>query len=122
MVLANPDGMGEVSETDFSDERLSSAFREITPLLASTPAGTPVDIAHVSDPQVQGTLRALALDERPLPDWQDMETRLVSKRLDHEIDELESKLAGLEAGSESHSETLRRLIALQQEKRSTSSQ
>ena len=38
------------------------------------------------------------------------------------INSLEKKLEGLNSGSEAHSETLRRLIALQQQKRSTASQ
>ena len=47
-----------------------------------------------------------------------MKRRARLRRLDAEIDALESDLGRLAEGTQSHSETLRRLIALQQEKRS----
>ena len=42
------------------------------------------------------------------------------RRLDRQIADLEQELADMEPGSEAHSDNLRRLIALQQEKRSSS--
>jgi hypothetical protein len=41
------------------------------------------------------------------------------RRIDAEIDELEEKLARTEEGTQTHSDYLRRLIALQQEKRAS---
>ncbi|MEA1902490.1 MAG: DNA primase [Actinomycetota bacterium] len=122
VVLANPEGMGTVYAGDFSDERLAVAFTEIQDKLAGSNQGSPVDFSDVSDPQVQGLLRSLAMDERPLPEWVDVEARLRSKRLDAEIDDLEKRLESLESGTETHSETLRSLIALQQKKRSSGEQ
>ncbi len=62
--------------------------------------------------------RSLVLDTRPLPEWSDVKRRVRLRRLDAEVDLIEAELASMEAGTESHSESLRRLIALQQEKRS----
>jgi hypothetical protein len=47
-----------------------------------------------------------------------MLARVKERRLDREIDELQRVLAKMEEGSDDHSDNLRRLIALQQEKRS----
>jgi len=49
-----------------------------------------------------------------------MRERVRLRRIDTEIDELEAKLAGAEEGTQTHSDYFRRLIALQQEKRSSS--
>ena len=119
VILTNPPGMGhDLSASDFSDPRLAMAFTTIIDQLAAAEPGSPVDVSKVSDPEAQGLLRALVLDDRPLPQWSDMERRMLGKRLDHEIDEVEEQLRSLESGTEPHSETLRHLIALQQEKRS----
>jgi hypothetical protein len=64
-------------------------------------------------------IRGLALDPRPLPDWADMRQMVRLRRLDAQIDALEAKLDLEEQGTETHSDYLRRLIALQQEKRSS---
>jgi DNA primase len=117
VVLSNPPGM-DVSEADFTDTRLRTAFHAITGQLATTAPGTPIDPSVVAEPEVQSLLRRLALDSRPLPEWSDVKRRARLRRLDAEIDALESELAGMAEGTQSHSETLRRLIALQQEKRS----
>jgi hypothetical protein len=57
-------------------------------------------------------------DQRPLPDIEDMARLLTMRRLEAEIDDVEAEVAGMDENSESYSESLRRLIALQQEKRS----
>ena len=118
VVLTNPEGMGEVTVSDFRDERLAAAFEAVSTDLSATSPGTPVDITDVPDESVAAILRALAMDERPLPEWSDIQERMRAKRLDAEIDELEAALASMDEGSEPHSDSLRRLIALQQEKRS----
>ncbi len=117
VALTNPTDLGEVLPSDFNDDRLRSAFEAALELLAASPPGTPVDVSTVSDPAIQGILRGLVLDDRPLPEWSEMQDRLLSRRLDTEIDGIEAELAQLETGTESHSEALRRLIALQQKKR-----
>jgi len=118
VVLSNPPGM-EISASDFSDERLRLAFLSVEGQLASAAPGTPLDISTIEDAALQGIVRGLALDSRPLPDWADMKERVRMRRIDAEIAELEMKLAGTEEGTQTHSDYFRRLIALQKEKRSS---
>lgn len=120
VILANPPERAEVSAQDFTDARLQEALVAITPQLATSQPGTPIDIGEVSDRDIQSLLRSLALDDRPLPTWSDVESLVRGRRLDLEIDDMEMQLTKLEEGSEAHSTVFRRLIALQQEKRSIS--
>jgi DNA primase len=117
VVLGNPLGM-EVFESDFKDERLRAAFGAIKDQLTTRPSGTPLDPSEISDPMMQSFVRGLALDPRPVPEWREVELGLRLRRIDAEIDEFEEKLAATEEGTQTHSDYLRRLIALQQEKRS----
>ena len=117
VVLSNPAGM-EIEDSDFADPRLKSAFIAIAPQLASLPPGTPIDPSQVEDETLRSLIRALSLEDRPLPDWNEMKTRVRLRRIDGEIDQVEADLAKMEEGSETYSESLRRLIALQQEKHS----
>ena len=117
LVLGNPPGM-KVSASDFSDHRLREAFVAVEKQLANLAPGTPLDPGLVEDPALQSIVRGLSMDVRPLPDWADMRQRVQLRRIDVEIDDIEAKLAGVEEGSQTHSDYLRRLIALQQEKRS----
>lgn len=118
VVLTNPPDMVPVMASDFSDESLRSAFEAISGALATVPPGAPVDVSTVSDPHVQGILRELVMDSRPLPEWSEMAERLLTRRLDTEIESIEGELVKLDSGTEPHSEALRHLIALQQQKRS----
>lgn len=118
VVVGNPPGM-EISASDFTDDRLRSAFLAVEGQLATTAPGTPLDSSLIEDPALQAIVRGLVLDARPLPDWAEMKERVRLRRIDAEIDRLETKLAGAEEGTETHSDYLRRLIALQKEKRSS---
>jgi DNA primase len=118
VVLSNPPGM-DVIESDFVDERLRGAFVSIAPQLASLVSGNPVDPSLVADPAMQSIVRSLALDPRPVPEWADIRHLVALRRLESDIHQLESELAGLEEGSQTHSEKLRELIALQQKKRAS---
>ena len=117
IVLANPEG-ADIAASDFADERLRLAFQAVADQRMTTPPGTPLEPSRVEDPQLQSLVRGLALDTRPLPDWRDMQRRVRLRRIDAEIDEIEARLSTEPEGSQTHSEALRRLIALQQEKRS----
>jgi DNA primase len=117
VVLGNPAGM-EVSASDFTDERLRTAFLAVEAQLRSAPPGTPLDPSLVTDPDLQRIVRALSLDSRPLPEWSDMRKMVNLRRIDAEIDDLEGLLAQSEEGTPAHSDHLRRLTALQQERRS----
>ncbi|HET9260253.1 MAG TPA: DNA primase [Acidimicrobiia bacterium] len=117
VVLSNPPGM-EVDEFDFADPRLRGAFEAIAPQLVSIAPGTPIDPSLVDDEHLRSLVRALSLDDRPIPQWDDVKTRVRLRRIDAEVDRLEADLATMDQVSETYSESLRRLIALQQEKRS----
>ena len=118
VLLANPSEVTGVAPDDFTDDRLRSAFLAVADGLESVPPGGPVDISKVVDGESQSILRSLAMDDRPLPSGPDMLARVKERRLDREIDDLQRVLAKMEEGSDDHSDNLRRLIALQQEKRS----
>jgi DNA primase len=122
VVLAAPHEVAGVTEDDFADVRLKAAFRAVADDLDLVPAGGQVDINMVADPEVLTLLRSLAMDDRPLPAGPDMLARVKDRRLDAEITEMQRDLAALEPGSQEHSDKLRRLIALQREKRSSPEQ
>ena len=117
VVLNNAEGL-DVVATDFTDSRLVAAYQAMEGELATTPSGTPLDIGVVADPALQSIVRRLALGTTPVPTWSEVKHRVALRRLEVEIDDLERQLAELDDGSETHSETFRRLIALQQERRS----
>ena len=117
VILTNPPGVEEIELSDFEDERLRSAYAAVSGLLVATKAGL-VDVGAVEDPDIQGLVRSLVMDDRPLPEWAEMRGRVKARRLESEVDRLESQLASQESGTDTHSETLRRLIALQQQRKS----
>ncbi|MGD2101259.1 MAG: DNA primase [Acidimicrobiia bacterium] len=116
VVLSNPPGM-DVAVSDFTDVRLRAAYEEVAPQLLELPTGTPVDPGRVDDPVLQSIVRSLALDTRPVPEPSDMQRRVTLRRLEGRIHTLESEMARMEEGTQTHSETLRELIALQKQKR-----
>jgi len=118
VLLAHPSEVTGLEPDDFTDDRLRSAYVAIAESLGSVEAGRPVDISKVADEETQALLRSLAMDDRPLPSGPEMSSRVKERRLDVEISALQRLLAGMEPGTESHSDNLRALIALQQEKRS----
>ena len=118
VVLGNPPGM-EIAASDFHDGRLHEAFLAVEPQLRGSPPGTRLDPSLVEDPELQSIIRGLSMDDRPLPEWDEMKRRVRMRRIDAEVDDLEEKLAASEQGTQTHSDYLRRLIALQQEKRSS---
>jgi hypothetical protein len=122
VILANPSEIPGVTEEDFTDERLRAGYAAVAAGLDSREPGQPVDVSKVGDEPTQSLLRSLALDDRPLPSGPDMLARLKERRLDAEIAALQRDLDSLQPGSEAHSDKLRRLIALQREKRSSTEQ
>lgn len=118
VALSHPAQLKELKAEDFSNQRLRNGFVAVADQLANAAPDSMVDIGSVDDADVADLLRRLAMDQRPLPDGADMLVGMRVRRLDFEIDVLESEIANLEAGTEPHSAALRELIALQQEKRS----
>jgi hypothetical protein len=114
VALHAPAELGGLSESDFADVRLKEAFLGIRSQLGRE---GPVDISK-APAERQPMLRELLMDSRPLSSGPEMLLRVRSRRLEAAIDAVESELANLEEGSQAHTDALRRLIALQQDKRS----
>ncbi|HEY5889745.1 MAG TPA: DNA primase [Acidimicrobiia bacterium] len=119
VALASPADLWELSVDDFSDLRLQAAFSAIAGQFATAEQGSAIDINAVEEPEVADLLRSLAMDRRPLPDGADILQGMRVRRMESEIDRLEVEIAGLDPGSEPHSNALRELIALQQQKRTS---
>ena len=119
VLLTDPSQVEGLTVEDFSDDRLRSAFVAIADDLASTPAGEPVDLSRVADEQSQSLLRSLAMDDRPLPSGPEMLSRVKERRLDFEIAALRRDLASMDDETAARSDKFARLIALEQEKRSS---
>lgn len=117
VAITNTGELDDLSESDFLDPRLREGFRAVADLLAETRPGEPVDIG-LAPVEVQPLLRSLILDPTPPASGAEMLARVRHRRLGFEIDRLEAELEKQEPGSETHSESLRRLIALQKDKRS----
>lgn len=119
VAIAVPSELSQMNSGDFTDDRLRAAFESIVGQLALAVPGVALDIGNIDDPEAEEILRTLAMDQRPLPDGAEMLERMRKRRIDVEIELLETDLTGMEVGSQPHSDALRRLVALQQEKRSS---
>ena len=113
--IETPSILEELNAGDFGDDRLRNAFSAIEEKRGEDV----IDIASVADPAARSVLFRVALDEQPLPSSSEVLARVRERRLDKEIEVLQRTLAGMQPGSDAHSDNLRRLIALQQEKRSS---
>jgi DNA primase len=117
VVLANPIQIAdqEIGSELFSDAVLRKAFESIVERRAATAAGVPIDIAGLDQTEV---LQRIALDPRPLPrDPLEVLVRTRNKAIEAEIEELKRQMAKLDPASQGHSDILRRVIALEQERR-----
>jgi DNA primase len=117
VVLANPIQIAdqEIGPELFSDVLLRKAFESIVERRAATAAGLPIDIAGLDQTEV---LQRIALDPRPLPrDPLEVLVRTRNKAIEAEIEELKHQMARLDPASQGHSDILRRVIALEQERR-----
>ncbi len=117
VAVTTPGELSELTEDDFADPRLRTAFVAIA---ASLESGVEVDISKVEDADAQGILRSLLLDETPPVSGEEMLARARARRLDTEIDRIEADLQSLDPESDAYSDMLRRLVALQKEKRAKS--
>lgn len=117
VAVTTPGELSELTEDDFADPRLRTAFVAIA---ASLESGVEVDISNVEDADAQGILRSLLLDETPPVSGEEMLSRARARRLDTEIDRIEADLQSLDPESDAYSDMLRRLVALQKEKRAKS--
>jgi DNA primase len=114
--LDDPPRIDQLTVDDFSDERLRHAFTSIQGLDRTSR----LDLSGVADPVARSLLTRLAVDNAPLPPPDEVFGRVRERRLDREIAVLQREIASMDEESQARSDNLRRLIALQQEKRSSS--
>lgn len=117
VILANP---VEIADQDigpglFSEGSLREAFESVAPRRSSTAPGRPLDISDLDHSDI---LQRLALDPRPLPkDPVEVLARARNKAIEGEIEQLKQEMSRLDPTSQAHSDMLRRVIALEQERR-----
>ncbi|MGH8914782.1 MAG: DNA primase [Acidimicrobiia bacterium] len=118
VLLHSPSEVAGLTADDFTDERLKAAFEAIAPQIQTLSAGATLDLSQITEQGARAVLGRMAVDDRPLPSGPEMLARVKERRIDILISNLQRELAAMEPGTEAHSDNLRRLIALQQEKRS----
>jgi DNA primase len=117
VVLANPVQISgqDIGPGLFTEGVLREAFEAISPRRAATKPGVPLDISGLDQTEL---LSRIALEPRPLPkDPVDVVIRARTKVIEAEIEDLEQELGRLDPSTQTHSDKLRRLIALQVERR-----
>ena len=114
-VLDDPARIDQLTDDDFSDERLRHAFASLQGIDRSGQ----LDLSGVADPIARSLLTRMAVDNSPVPPPDEVLGRVRERRLDREIAMLQRELASMDEESQARSDNLRRLIALQQEKRSS---
>jgi DNA primase len=112
-LVANPHRMSEFTTEDFRDPRLADAFQA----LSKVSSMKETDLSALNESPARSLVFSLTMVPQPLP-TEEIVLRVKERRLEREIDELERQLTEIEPGTDAHSDNLRRLIALQQEKRS----
>jgi DNA primase len=115
VILDDPSSIAGVTPEDFSDERLRHAFTSIQGLAGSDA----IDVSAVADPVARSILTKLAVDGAPVPPRDETLGRMRERRLDRGIAALRRELDSMDEESEVRSDILRQLIALEQEKRSS---
>jgi DNA primase len=124
VMLANDQGLSEVEVTVdlFTNDETASAFDRIAELLKDIPAGQPPDLGSAignDDSKEAATLRALALDDTPLPDPSELVTRLQVASIEAQIVEARTslQLVDRDADEQGYLERWNKLIALEQQRR-----
>lgn len=106
----------------FIDPLHRRAFEIIGPAVAVLRPGEPPDLGAIigaDESEAASLLRALALDDRPLEDVEDVMARLDLASVERRIDVLRGRLQGLDpsADEREYSEVFEALIALERERR-----
>jgi DNA primase len=110
----------DVGASVFTDPALAAAFELLSAALADVPPGSPPDLGSIlgDDAGEQATmLRALALEETPLPDPREVVIKLQVGALERRIEDMRRDLTTIDAASDEYSIRFAELIALERERR-----
>jgi DNA primase len=124
LLLVNDLSLAEI-EVDsglFSSDETRSMFARVTVIAEGVAPGDTLDLGAAlgdDDSPEAGTMRELALVDRPLPSAEDLVNRLEVGRIDGQISTITRKLRQVDeqADPQTYSQLWRELISLQQEKR-----
>ena len=124
VMLANDESLTDVDLMPelFTNEETAAAYTRIIEILEGLPAGQPPDLGSAignDDSSEAAVLRALALDETPLPDPTELVTRLQVASIEARIVETRAslQLVDRDADEQGYSELWNKLIALEQDRR-----
>ena len=124
VMLANDESLKDVELTPelFANEETEAAYKRIVEILEGLPVGQPPDLGSAignDDSSEAAVLRALALDETPLPDPIELVTRLQVASIEAQIVETRAslQLVDRDADEQGYSELWNNLIALEQNRR-----
>jgi DNA primase len=124
LLLANDPAVRKLDVTSdlFSEPSYRAAFEVVKELIEPLEPGAVTDLGSEigSDDQPEAALlRMLAMQQRPLPDADDVLKRLKQEAVERRIEEVQAELASMDAAADvqGYSERFERLIALQNERR-----
>ena len=126
-MLANDAGLADlgVSAELFTSADHKAAFELLAGALEAVPMGQPPDLGRILGDDTGGQaamLRALALDDRPIPDPQEVWRKLQVGALERRILDMRRNLEGTDAGADDYSTRFAELIALERERHQLASQ
>jgi septation ring formation regulator EzrA len=124
LLLANDQAVRALDVTAdlFSEPSYRAAFEVVNGLVEPLEPGVVPELGSEigSDDQPEASLlRMLAMQQRPLPDADDVMKRLKQEAVERRIEEVQTELASIDADTDAqgYSERFERLIALQNERR-----
>lgn len=118
VVIANPVELPEdVGPALFAEVDYRRAMEILLPVFQATAPGEPLPLGSLDDEEIGPVVRRLAMEERDLPDAVEVYNRVRQVRIEEQIKELDTLVLRLDPAGEEYSLTLRRLIALQQDRR-----
>ncbi|MDH3471939.1 MAG: hypothetical protein OEM94_11540, partial [Acidimicrobiia bacterium] len=120
-MLANHEGLAalDIDSSMLTDPDHRTAFELLSAAISGLKPGEAPDLGTLlgaDDSALGGELRALALDDRPLADPQEVLQRLQVAGLERRIQELRHRLESSPPGSQESSEALAELIGLERQR------
>lgn len=125
-MLANDAGLAgiDVSATAFDNPDHRAAYELLSEALQGLAPGQPPDLGRIlgdDDGGQAAMLRALALDDRPIPDPNEVWRKLQVGALERRIHEMRRDLEGTDAAADDYSTRFAELIALERQRQQLAS-